>query len=93
MDLTRRQSQQSAEFLRPFRPLVPLHAPQRRRVVRHDGHVHGHERSTMALVSDGRGPSAEEARHETFDHWPPVDTGVGNGNLGRGGACWASPPG
>ena len=53
------QTQQSAEFLRPFRQPVLLNAHQRCRVVRHDGHAHVPHCPSMAFVSDVRDFTAE----------------------------------
>src|SRR5713226_1020392 len=78
------QTQQAAEFLRPFREAVVLAADHRRRVVRHHSHPHLHDRPTMAFVGQARRPPAQEAGNDTFDQRAAVTTGAGYIRLVRG---------
>jgi hypothetical protein len=72
------QTQQLAEFLRPFRQAVLLNAYHRRRVVRHHSHPHLSDRPALTFVGAARYPTAQEAGNETFDYRAAGAPGAGN---------------
>src|SRR5713226_2799152 len=78
------QPQQSAELLRPCRQAILLDAGQCRRVVGQGCHSHLHDRPPMASVSEVRGPSAQQAGNDAFDHRSAVATSTGEMDLVRG---------
>ena len=91
IDLTASQAQPSAEQACPFRETILMDADQGCRMVRHDSHPHLDDCAAMAFVGEVRCATAQQAGHDTFDHWSAVATGVGERHLARGSVLAASP--
>ncbi len=75
------QSQQTAEFLRPFRQPLRPNTDHRGAVMGHRGHTHLHRGPLRSFVAKLASPTAEQTGNMTSHRWPAVPTGTGQLHL------------
>ena len=84
LEVTAPQAQPSAEQACSHRETRRVEADQGGRVVRHDGHPRVDDRPAVPFIGEARRSTAQQARHDAFDHGVAVPTRIGELHLGRG---------